>query len=89
MARHRMSYSDIQKGDDVLGSDNKKIGDVDEVTPSYLHVSKGFLFTTDLYIPRDAVTNVEDHTVYLNVPSDRIEQMHWTEPPARTTTTGR
>ncbi len=80
IGRHEMGWSDVRKGADVYAADDKKIGNVADVTPEYVHVSKGFLFTKDLYIPKNAIRRVEDGKVYLSAPSDRIESMNWTEP---------
>ena len=76
------SITSIQPGWDVVGSDGDKIGDVAEIGPNYLLVTKGIIFVTDLYIPTSAVDSVEDGKVYLNVPKDQIESLGWNEPPS-------
>ncbi len=83
MERPGMGFdlSTIHKGSDVYCSDDKKIGDVSEITTEYIHVKKGFLFTKDLYIPASAVDHVEHDKVYLNVPCDRVESFNWNQPP--------
>lgn len=90
---------EIDQGWDVLAADGEKVGDVDEVHPSYLVVSKGFFFPTERYVPVSAITDVADDRVYLNVRKDDIDNLGWDSPPRdtmtrtdltdRTTTTGR
>lgn len=50
-----MDISNVQVGWDVYGSDGEKVGDVSDVGSNYLLVTKGFLFTKDIYIPPSAV----------------------------------
>jgi uncharacterized protein (TIGR02271 family) len=66
----------------VYGSDQEKIGDVSEVGPNYIVVSKGWLFTRDIYIPMAAVVSVQEDSVFLNVTKDQVESMGWDQPPA-------
>ena len=82
------SITSIQPGWDVIGSDGDKIGDVAEIGPNYLLVTKGIIFVTDLYIPTDAVGSVEDNKVYLNVPKGQIESLGWDQPPSGNWTSG-
>jgi len=72
----------IQHGWDVYGNDGDKIGDVSEVGPNYVLVTKGFLFTKDIYIPTTAVTGIEQGRVYLNIAKDQIDSMGWDAPPS-------
>lgn len=78
---YRSGFGNISKEAEVYGSDNKKIGEVDDFGPDYIHIKKGFLFPTELCIPNSGVSTSEANKVYLNVPSDRIEQMGWTKCP--------
>ncbi len=80
------STTQIQPGWDVYGSDGDKIGDVAEIGPDYLLVTKGLIFVKDLYIPTSAVANVEESRVQLNVPKDQIDSMGWDQPPSGTWT---
>lgn len=75
------SLSGIQHGMDVYGSDGDKVGDVSEVGPNYVLVTKGFLFTKDIYIPTSAITGIEQDRVYLNVTKDQVNDMGWDQPP--------
>ena len=72
----------IQSGMDVYGSDGEKVGDVSDVTGSYVLVTKGFLFTKDIYIPTSAITGVEGDRVYISVSKDRVDSMGWDAAPA-------
>ena len=79
-------YSMVSAGWDVYGSDDEKIGTVDEVGQDYLLVRKGLIFTTDVYVPHAAITQIDpDQTsVLVNVPKDAIDQQGWNEPPMST-----
>lgn len=74
--------SEIGIGADVYGADGDKIGSVEDVGSDYFLVEKGFLFTTDVYVPLSAVTNITDEGIYLNVRKDDVDQQGWTRPPA-------
>lgn len=68
---------EIDHGWDVFGADGEKIGDVQEVQPSYLVVSKGFFFPTERYVPVSAISDVRDERVYLSVSKDEIDARGW------------
>jgi uncharacterized protein (TIGR02271 family) len=68
---------EIDHGWDVFGTDGDKVGDVQEVQPHYIVVSKGFFFPTERYIPVSAITNVEHDRVYLNVTKNEIDSLGW------------
>lgn len=78
-----MQYDQIQAGWNARGSDGDKIGDIEEVGPNYLLVTKGLFFPTDLYIPTSAITQVdaEGGEVILNVTKSEVEDQGWNEPP--------
>ena len=87
-----MSFSgnmaQVQVGDDVYGSDGEKVGSVAEVQPGYLVVEKGFFFPTDYYIPVNAITQVGDGQIVLNVSKDAALHSGWeTIPDAGASTT--
>jgi uncharacterized protein (TIGR02271 family) len=77
--------SQIQVGDDVYGNDGEKIGSVAEVQSSYLVIEKGFFFPTDYYIPVNAITQVQDGQVMLNVSKDAALHSGWDTVPDATT----
>src|SRR5215211_1459127 len=74
----------IQTGWDVYGSDGERIGSVAEVGSNYLLVQKGLLFIKDVYVPVNAVDEVDDanQSVWLNTPKDGIESMGWDSAPS-------
>lgn len=67
----------INGGMDVVGSDGEKLGTVDRVEGNYVVASKGFFFPTDYYIPVDAISNVAQDQVYLNVTKDVALDQGW------------
>ena len=75
-----------QKGMDVYGSDNEKIGEVDSVESDYFVVRKGFFFPEDHYIPVDAVSTYDDNGIYLTYTKDQVLEQQWTAPPTAGTT---
>jgi len=76
------STMSIQAGMKVVGSDGGKIGGVEEdVETSYIHVTKGVIFPSDLYIPLSAVQSVDGDQVVLNVSSDQAGDMGWSDLP--------
>jgi uncharacterized protein (TIGR02271 family) len=76
-----MDLSSVRAGWDVYGSDGEKIGDVGDVGSNYLMVTKGFLFTKDIYIPTSAIKSIDQDRVYLNVAKDQIDTMGWDRVP--------
>jgi uncharacterized protein (TIGR02271 family) len=76
-------FDAVQTGWSVHGRDGDKIGDIEEVGQDYLLVTKGLIFTTDLYIPTSAVGEVDatDGRVHLTVDKSEVENRGWTEPP--------
>ncbi|MDQ3881453.1 MAG: DUF2382 domain-containing protein [Chloroflexota bacterium] len=72
---------EIQEGWDVYDSNGDEIGDVSEVGPNYIVVEKGWLFTSDVYIPTSAIASVAEDRIQLNVPKDAIDRQRWSMPP--------
>jgi len=70
----------IQTGWDVITTDGEKIGGVEEVGAGSLHVTKGIIFPSDLYVPNSAIASVEDGAVYLNVAQGDIDGLGWDQP---------
>ena len=79
-----MNVREIARGSDVYGSDGKKAGDVAEVQETYIVVSKGWLFTTERYVPVEAISRVDEDGVHLNVSKDEMEGGGWDKPPETT-----
>lgn len=69
----------LKQGTDVIGSDGKKVGTVDDIQfddSGHLTgfiVKAGFLFHHDISVPASAVSEVDDHRVQLNITSDAAE----------------
>ncbi|MBW3619496.1 MAG: isochorismatase family protein [Actinobacteria bacterium] len=76
-----------QEGDDVIASDQLKIGSVDEVVvdadagTGYLKVGRS-IFASDPYLPLDAVVKVGPDKVFVNLPKLVIGEMPWDQPPS-------
>jgi uncharacterized protein (TIGR02271 family) len=83
----------IQRGSDVVGLDGGKVGEVSDLGPNYILITKGFFFPKDIYIPFDAISDVRNDVVQLSMSKDQVDQMNWDQPPRETsagmgTTTG-
>ena len=74
----------IQTGTSVYGSDDEKIGEVSGVADDYFVIEKGFIFTTDIFVPISAVAGVDDDGIRLTMTKDQVENEDWTEAPAAT-----
>jgi ureidoacrylate peracid hydrolase len=75
-----------EDGADVYGSDQMKIGSVDEVvldtTDGVGHLKVGrSILSHDLYVPLDAVVKIAPGKVFLNVPKLVVGDMPWREAP--------
>jgi hypothetical protein len=68
----------------VFGSDGEEIGEIKDVGPGYVHIKKGLLFRTDVYIPLTAITGTAlgGDGVTINLTKDEIENGDWSAPPA-------
>ena len=71
----------IQTGWDVYGSDGEKIGSVAGVANDHFIIEKGFLFTTDIYVPMSAIGSVHDDEVELIYTKDQVENQDWSSAP--------
>jgi uncharacterized protein (TIGR02271 family) len=76
-----MYANQVAQGDDVYGSDGEKIGSVAAVAQDHFVIEKGFIFTTDLYVPTSAIAGVDDDGVRLAMTKDQIENQEWSEAP--------
>ncbi len=77
----------VQPGTDVYGTDDKKIGSVDDIQGEYLVVHQGFFFPKDHYIPFSAIASHTDDRINLNVSADEASNMDWDQMPTTGTTT--
>jgi len=73
---------------DVLDQNGDKIGKAGETLDDgrYFNVDAGFLGTKEYYVPFEAVTDVREDDVYLNVVKDRLDDMGWDRRPEEQTT---
>jgi ureidoacrylate peracid hydrolase len=80
--------AEFVKGKKVRGSDHGEIGSVKGVveptdqTEGYLEVATG-IFSSDLYIPFDAIVNRAGNEIFINVPKLLVRNMPWSQPPVR------
>lgn len=79
-----MQVGGVQQGWVVYGRDGKKIGEIDEVTPTYLKLRQGLIFKKDVYVPLMAVAQLRGNEVHLSVPQSEIEALGWHQPPFAT-----
>lgn len=81
----------VQPGWEIVGADDQRIADVTDVEDGYLHFTKGFLAPKDVYVPSDAISEVDPETerVRLSVSKSDIDRLGWNTPPAARTRFGR
>lgn len=74
----------VQPGWEIVGADDQRIGDVGGVEDDYLQTTKGLLFPKDIFVPTEAVEDVDlvEERVYLSISRDEIDEMGWDSPPA-------
>jgi len=70
----------VRTGIDVYGSDGEKIGTVADASNNYFVIERGYLFTTDLFVPTSAVAAVLDDRLELNLTKEQIERGNFTFP---------
>src|SRR5947209_3991243 len=70
--------SQVQEGMDVVGSDMSPVGVVRNVRDNDFRID--IPMQRDLYAPFDAVQNVTDDRVILNIPADQVRDMNWSKP---------
>ena len=78
---HDTYASQIQTGTDVYGSDGEKVGSVAGISDNYFVIEKGFIFTTDIYVPMSAVTSVDDDRITLSMTKGQVEDADWAHEP--------
>jgi uncharacterized protein (TIGR02271 family) len=71
----------IEQGAAVYGSDGEKIGSVTAVAQDHFVIEKGFLFTTDIYVPTSAIAGVDEDGIRLNLTKDQVEDSGWSTAP--------
>lgn len=73
----------IQAGWGAYDQAGDRIGDIEEVGPDYVLVTKGLIFVKDIYIPTNAITEVDADggAVHVDVMKDSIGDRGWDQPP--------
>ena len=71
----------VHEGMDVLDRNGDKIGKAGETVGECFNVDAGFLGTKEYWVPFDAVTEVRDNAVYLNVNKGDIDSKGWHRKP--------
>lgn len=76
-------YDQIQAGWSAHDREGDKIGDIEELGQDYLLVTKGLIFTKDLYIPQSTIHEIdaEQGQVWLDVAKSEVDDMGWDQPP--------
>lgn len=70
---------EVRSGMTVYGTNGNEIGMVKEVRPNDFLLNRSL--HRDIYVPINAVQNVSNDQVYLNIPSDQVDAMNWPSPP--------
>ncbi len=76
--------STIEKGWTVYGADGKKIGDVEEIHPTYFTIRKGLIFKKDIYVPAAAIAQLRGNEIHLTASQSAIDALGWDAPPFAT-----
>ncbi len=72
---------DINIGQDVIGSDGNKIGEVVDVLENHLVCEKGFFNPEDIYIPKEEISSYDEYHLRLRVTRDEVNRAEWDEYP--------
>jgi hypothetical protein len=75
-------------GDEVIGSDDRKIGKLVAFDAHVLTVEHGLLGKSQYFIPVSAVNTCADGKVYLNATKDAASHSGWETPPTIATDAG-
>lgn len=74
---------EIRRGWQAVDRSGDAIGTVEEIGATYIVVSKGLIFTRDIYVPVGRVlgTDGAEGVVRLDIDRDRIDDMGWDHAP--------
>lgn len=75
-------------GDEVLSSDDHKMGKVIAADATFLTVEHGFLSKSRSFVPQSAVNTCGSGQVHLNLTKAQITKAKWDVPPAMSTEAG-
>ncbi len=70
-------HTPLELGTPVYGSDGEKIGEIAEVQPEHFVIEKGFIFTTDIYVPITAIASRDGEGVRLSLTKQEVENGDW------------
>jgi hypothetical protein len=82
------SQVQCRAGDQVMTSDDHKLGKVVAADQSFLTVEHGLLSKSQYFIPISAVNTCYDGRVFLNMTKDQITHSKWDMPPPMDTEAG-
>ena len=68
-------------GDEVFGSDDKKLGTVTAADAHVVTVEHGLLHKAQLFVPVGAINSCEGGKVHLTVTKDEAARQGWDAPP--------
>ena len=74
-------YAQIHEGMDVLDRDGDTIGKAGETLGRFFNVDAGFLGTKEYYVPFDAITEIRENAIHLNIDKDELDSMGWDQRP--------
>ncbi|MBI4496423.1 MAG: DUF2171 domain-containing protein [Chloroflexi bacterium] len=73
------SYRKLSLGMNVMGADGNMVGQIKELRENdFLAHRPG---KPEIYIPFNAISNIADFTVTLNIAAGQADQMGWEQPP--------
>lgn len=72
---------EIEIGLDVVGACGHKIGEVVDIRPEYLVVERGFFVPEDVYVPKSAIAEADEHRIKLDVDREAVDQSDWDQDP--------
>ncbi len=79
-----MEAGTVGKGWTVYGADGKKIGEVEEVHPTYFTIRKGLIFKKDIYVPAASIGQLRGNEIHLTVRQGEIDALGWDTAPFAT-----
>jgi uncharacterized protein (TIGR02271 family) len=71
----------VHEGMDVLDRNGDRIGKAGETLGEFFNVDAGILGTTEYWVPLEAVSEVQQNAVFLNVNKQDIDDMGWDRRP--------
>ena len=78
-SQQRSPASQLQPGMQVVGSDMGNIGNVKDIRDNDFLVD--IRMQRDIYVPFNAIQNVDADRVVLNIPGSQVNDMNWSNPP--------